>query len=144
MEYAPNVRFCEVIIDGKYQGLYVMTETITNGDNCRVNISEPVDGTDKTGYVLRLDRGSHAQIRNIETFTNYTYRNLQKFDIEYPRSGKLTPELAKAIAQDFSDFEKSLYSYEGGALARRRVTPLVYSFNSLIRCKSCIIRKISR
>ncbi len=112
MEYAPNVRFCEVIIDGRYQGLYVMTETITNGDNCRVNISEPVDGTDKTGYVLRLDRGSHTQIRNIETFTNYTYRNLQNFDIEYPRSGKLTPELAKAIAQDFSDFEKSLYSYD--------------------------------
>ncbi len=112
MDYAPNVRFCEVMINGEYKGLYVMTETITNGDDCRVNISEPVDGTDKTGYILRLDRGSHSEIRNITTFTNYTYRNLQKHDIEYPRSGKLTPELAEAIAQDFSDFEKSLYSYD--------------------------------
>lgn len=112
MGYAPNVRFCEVIMDGKYQGLYVMTETITNGKDCRLDISEPVKGTDKTGYVLRLDRGSNTPIKNIETFTNYTYRNRQNVDIQYPRSGDLTPELADAIAQDFSDFEKSLYSYD--------------------------------
>ena len=91
MGYAPNVRFCEVIMDGKYQGLYVMTETITNGKNCRLDISEPVKGTDKTGYVLRLDRGSNTPIKNIETFTNYTYRNRQNVDIQYPRSGDIDP-----------------------------------------------------
>lgn len=112
MDYAPNVRFCEVVLNGEYQGLYVMAETITNGDDCRLNISEPIDGINKTGYVLRLDRGSDVEIKNIETFTNYAYRNLQKVDIKYPRSGDLTPELADAIAQDFSDFEKSLYSYD--------------------------------
>ncbi len=112
MGYAPNVRFCEVILNGEYQGLYVMVETITNGEDCRVNISEPVDGTNMTGYVIRQDRGSNTPIKNITTFTNYSYRNLQKIDIQYPRSGELTPELAEAIAQDVSDFEKSLYSYD--------------------------------
>ena len=29
MSYAPNVRFCEVILNGEYEGLYVMTEMIT-------------------------------------------------------------------------------------------------------------------
>lgn len=112
MDYTPNVRFCEVILDGEYLGLYVMMETITNGEDCRVDVSEPVDGTNKTGYVLRIDRGSSTQVKNIETFTNYTYRNLQQVDIQYPRAGDLTPELADAIAQEFSDFEKSLYSYD--------------------------------
>ncbi|MBM6830185.1 CotH kinase family protein [Anaerotignum lactatifermentans] len=112
MDYAPNVRFCEVILNGEYQGLYVMTETITNGEDCRVDISEPVENTTITGYVLRQDRGSHAEIRNITTFTNYSYRNLQKINIQYPRTGSLTPELVEAIEQDFSDFEKSLYSYD--------------------------------
>lgn len=112
MGYAPNVRFCEVIVNGEYQGLYVMTETITNGDDCRVNVSEPVEGTNMTGFVLRQDRGSHVEIRNIATFTNYTYRNQQKIDIQYPRSGSLTIEMAESIAQEFSDFEKSLYSYD--------------------------------
>lgn len=112
MEYAPNVRFCEVIIDGSYQGLYVMTETITNGDDCRLNISEPIKGTNKTGYLLRLDRGSSTPIKNIETFTQYTLRTYNKLDIKYPRSADLTHEMADAIAQEFSDFEKSLYSYD--------------------------------
>ena len=112
MDYAPNVRFCEVIINGIYQGLYVCTETITNGDDARLKLTEPIDGTDQTGYVVRLDRGSSTPIKNIETFTQYTYRNLQQIDIKYPRSGDLTCELADAIAQDVSDFEKTLYSYD--------------------------------
>lgn len=112
MDYAPNVRFCEVIIDGEYQGLYVMTETITQGEDCRLQISEPVDGTNDTGYVLRLDDGSDTKIKNIDTFTGYTYRTKQVLDIQYPRLGDLTPEMADAIKQDFSDFEKSLYSYD--------------------------------
>lgn len=112
MGYAPNVRFCEVILNGEYKGLYLMTETITNGDDCRVDISEPIEKMNQTGYILRLDRGSNTPIKNIETFTNYVYRNLQNVDIQYPRSGDLTPELTNAIAQDFSNFEKSLYSYD--------------------------------
>ncbi len=112
MGYTPNVRFCEVIIDGQYQGLYVMQETITNGKNCRLDLTEPVKNTNTTGYVLRLDRGSNTPVKNIKTFTNRTYRNLQNVDIQYPRSGDLTPEMADAIARDFSDFEKSLYSYD--------------------------------
>lgn len=112
MSYAPNVRFCEVIVNGEYQGIYVMTETITNGEDCRIDVSEPIKGTTKSGYLLRLDRGSTNLLKNIETFTNYSYRNRQKFDIQYPRSGDLTPELVEGISQDFSDFEKSLYSYD--------------------------------
>ncbi len=112
MDYAPNVRFCEVMVDGEYRGLYVMLETITSGKNCRLNLTEPIKGSDKTGFLLRLDRGSTTELKNIETFTHYTYRNLQALDIKYPRTGKLTAELADAIAQEFSDFEKALYSYD--------------------------------
>lgn len=112
MDYAPNVRFCEAIINGEYKGLYVMTETITNGVESRLNISEPIENSTKTGYLLRLDRGGSSPVKNIETFTSYAYRNLQQMDIKYPRTGSLTQEMADAIAQEFSDFEKSLYSYD--------------------------------
>lgn len=112
MGYAPNVRFCEVMLNGSYQGLYVMTETITNGNDCRINVSEPIEGSNETGYLLRLDRGSNTPIKNIEPFSKYTYRNLQNVDIQYPRSGDLSQEMAEAITQDFSDFEKNLYSYD--------------------------------
>lgn len=112
MDYAPNVRFCEVMIDGQYRGLYVMTETITSSPESRLKLQEPIEGLHKTGYVVRLDRGSDVQVKNIDTFTQYTYRNLQEVDIKYPRSGSLTQDMADAIAQDVSDFEKALYSYD--------------------------------
>lgn len=112
MEYAPNVRFCELILDGAYQGVYLATETITSGENCRLNLTEPMDGLNKTGFAVRLDRGSGVPIKNIETFTQYTYRNYQDMDIKFPRTGSLTPELTQAIAQEISDFEKALYSYD--------------------------------
>lgn len=116
MEYSPNVRFCEVILNGEYQGLYLMTETITNGEDCRVRVSEPIDNSSSTGYVLRLDQGSKTALKNINNFTYYTYRISRKsrlnVNIEYPRSGSLTPALADAIEQDLSDFEKALYSFD--------------------------------
>lgn len=112
MDYAPNARFCEVIINGEYQGLYVMVETITNGEDCRLNMSMPQDGASMVSYVVRLDRGSSNPIKNIDTFAMYALRNDQMIDIVYPGTGNLTPERSEYIRQDFSDFEKSLYSYD--------------------------------
>ena len=116
MDYAPNVRFCEVIINGEYQGLYLMMETITNGEDSRVNVSEPIENTTATGYVLRMDRGSNTAVKNINNFTYYTYRIDRLHDIMinivYPRSGDLTQEMADAIEQELSDFEKVIYSYD--------------------------------
>ena len=56
-----------------------MTETLDSGENCRLNLSKPIDGLNKTGYLLRLDRGSSTELKNIDTFTQYTLRNLQDF-----------------------------------------------------------------
>ena len=116
MEYAPNVRFCEVILNGEYQGIYLMTETITNGEDSRVNVSEPIDNSTSTGYVLRLDQGSRTDLKNINNFTYYacriSRRNQLSINIEYPRSGTLTQEMADAIEQELSDFEKALYSFD--------------------------------
>lgn len=29
MEYAPNVRYCELYLNGEYQGLYLLMETVS-------------------------------------------------------------------------------------------------------------------
>lgn len=112
MSYSPNVRFCELMINGVYEGVYVMTETITAGKNgARLQLS--VDKKDNTysGYLLRMDRTSEEDIKN---FTKYAYR-LEKtsgVNIEYPGKKNLTPELATSITKDFSSFEKAIYSYD--------------------------------
>lgn len=114
MGYAPNVRFCEVIINGEYRGLYVMTETITAGkDGARLNLSVDKKDNSFAGYCLRLDRGSESEIKNITTFSQYTYRiNSGIMNIEYPGTVNLTKEMAESIRQDFSAFEKTIYSFD--------------------------------
>lgn len=112
MDYAPNVRFCEVILNGEYQGLYVMTETINSGAGARMRLTEPSSDWVRSGYILRLDRGSGNDVRNIDTFSQYALRNLQDMDIVYPGTKWLTPERKAWIQQDFSDAEKTLYSYD--------------------------------
>ena len=47
-----------------------------------------------------------------ETFAIHTMRNKQKLDIVYPGASNLTPERIEYIRQDFSDFEKILYSFD--------------------------------
>ncbi len=60
-QYATRTRFCEVIINGDYRGLYMLTEKVKDGPN-RVNIEDisPEDnsGINLTGgYMTQADRG---------------------------------------------------------------------------------------
>ena len=113
MDYAPNVRFCEVIINGEYMGVYVLAENITAGENgARLNLSVDKKDNSFTGYLLRLDQGSTNPIKNIDTFSVYTKRFPNKVDIVYPGASNLTPEIAESIRQDFSQFEKAIYSFD--------------------------------
>lgn len=112
MSYAPNVRFCEVFINGNYEGVYLMTETVTAGKNgARLQLSVDKKDSTYTGYLLRQDRTSEEDINN---FTNYAYRMSEAhgLNIEYPGAKNITPELTTQITKDFSDFEKSIYSYD--------------------------------
>lgn len=115
MEYAPNVRFCEVILNGEYQGVYVLTELINAGkDGARLNMEIEARDNTYTGYLLRLDRYDESQEDWLKSLTTYTYRNdiSLKLEVEYPSASKLTPEIRESIKADFSAFEKALYSYD--------------------------------
>lgn len=112
MDYAPNVRFCEVILNGSYEGVYVMTESIDAGENgTRLALSVSRKDETYTGYLLKLDRKGEEDIDN---FTRYSLRmdSALGINIEYPGIYDLTPELKKDITSDFSDFEKAIYSYD--------------------------------
>ena len=115
MDYAPNVRFCEVVINGEYEGVYVLTELITAGkDGARLNMSVDVKDNTYTGYLLRLDRNNDIEDDRVNNLTAYTFRadSDLKLEVEYPGPEKLNDTLKRAIETDFSKFEKALYSYD--------------------------------
>ncbi len=112
MDYAPNVRYCEVILDGEYQGLYVMTESITGGKNgARLGLTVSAKRQEFTGYLLRLDH-KRPEETPLRSYTTYTYTTPLLLQVEYPGDKNITPALYEQIRQDFSAFEKSLYSFD--------------------------------
>ena len=113
MEWAPNVRFCEVVLNGEYRGLYLLTETISSGnDGSRLNISVNKKENSFTGYILKLDRGTEVPIKEIDPFSGYTYKTESAMEIVYPGYKNLNEQIRKEIELDFSRFEKALYSFD--------------------------------
>lgn len=115
MEWAPNVRYCELILNGAYRGPYLMMETITNGTDCRLNLSDEAYGTSVSGYLLREDRTTQADLGSVRDVYTYLERGmsiLNDFSIRYPKRAALTEELREQIELDYADFEKALYSYD--------------------------------
>lgn len=112
MGYAPNVRFCEVMIDGEYKGLYLLTETLTAGvKSGRLPLSVTKKNESFSGYLLRLDMTNNANML-INTFSGYSLRRSSTIEIEYPGEKNLTEGMKEEINEDFSAFEKMLYSYD--------------------------------
>ena len=115
MEYAPNVRFCEVVIDGSYQGLYLMTESITKGyDDSRLSMEVKKKGNSFSGYVLRVNDiyPFEETTSVIHDYGNYSYVARIPVEVIYPGTVNQTEEMRRAIELEFSAFEKALYSYD--------------------------------
>lgn len=113
MEYAPNVRFCELILNGEYQGVYLMTETVTAGkEGARLTLSTTEKRETFSGYILRHDRGSDNELKNIDPLSIYAFKTDKRINIVYPGASNLNDELAREIELDFSNFEKAIHSYD--------------------------------
>lgn len=115
MEWAPNVRYCELIIDGDYRGLYLMVESITDGQECRLDLSTTAKNMKATGYLLRGDRTTQEDLGSVRDIYSYLERMLTlrtDIMIKYPKRSELTEELREEIELEFAAFEKALYSYD--------------------------------
>lgn len=111
MEWAPDVRFCEVFLNHVYQGVYVMTEQISVGEG-RIEISKYDGKSDFTSYIVCEDRESVNDVQYLDNFTSYTKKLNSKLEVKYPGASKITPEITEYISKDFSEFEKALYSFD--------------------------------
>lgn len=109
MEFAPDVRYCELFVDGEYQGLYLLMETISKGEG-RIPLQTPERSSDVTGYIIRWDRvgkGDH-ELRN---YTRYTFQaGVSALDVAYPGKNQITPGRMAYIEEDVSRMERALYS----------------------------------
>lgn len=112
MGYAPGVRFCEVFLNGEYQGVYVMMEKVTEGEG-RVALTDTRDRADgQTSYLLRLDRGDDESDVVLDDLLSITHRMIGRYNVVYPTSQDLTPAQQTYLTRDLLTIEKTLYSLD--------------------------------
>lgn len=109
---APHCRFCEVVINGEYKGVYLLTEKIKRDKN-RVDIqktsSKHNSGDELTGgYILKIDK---IDGNEYWTSTNaYQGFPALKYIWVYPKPEKITNEQKDYIKGSVDSFEKLMMS----------------------------------
>lgn len=113
--YAPRTKYCEVVLNGKYEGIYVFTEKIKQDDN-RVDIAnlrpEETEGDDLTGgYIFKVDNyesdGSDSWLGNFTP--ERVPENEVRFVYHDPRASKIVPEQKEYLQAYVDGFETVLF-----------------------------------
>lgn len=114
--YAPRTRFCELVLNGTYQGVYVLLEKIKRDPN-RVDISklnlDEINGDDLTGgYIIKVDKSSGNSGAGWASHYLPSYGHGQQivFQYEYPAYDEIVKEQKLYIQNFVSAFEETLAS----------------------------------
>ena len=112
MGKVPDVRFCEVFLNDEYQGLYVMTESISR-NLTGITSYKPRWSNGLTSYIIRADRydENSVMLNNFGLYTGSIIKG-NGINVIYPSEAELDSGLVKTIEEDFSRFEHSLYSFD--------------------------------
>lgn len=112
--YATRSQHCEVLINGQYQGIYFLSESIKRDAN-RVNISK-LDTIDNAGiqltggYIIKNDYWDATN----SWLLSYNPIDHPTFDVhlvyDYPKPDKITPQQKTYIQTYVNSLESALYS----------------------------------
>lgn len=116
--YASRTRLAELILNGQYQGVYVVMEKVKRDKN-RIDIAklEPQEnsGDDLTGgYIVKLDKfdGSNSGGGWASPYRPPQFRRSDQqifFQYEYPKGRDITPQQAAYIRSYVTEFEDAVY-----------------------------------
>lgn len=109
-QYVPQTRFCELFIDGEYQGLYLAVETPKVQEG-RIELTKADPRSAQTSWLVQVQPYEDDALAT-ETFLEYTLRQRNATYVEYPPQTSITRAQLESIGQELSDFEKALYSFD--------------------------------
>jgi hypothetical protein len=110
MPYSPRFRFCELVVDKQYRGVYMMTEKIKR-DKDRVAIdklaTDEITGDELTGgYILKWDKGKPGDTRFLSKYK--AGDRFLEFFVEYPNPSDIQQLQLDYISTFIQDFEQAL------------------------------------
>lgn len=117
--YSVRTHYCELVLNERYMGVYMLTEQIKKDDN-RLDLStlkpEDVFGSELTGgYIIKVDKqpvvGYNAWVSKHKPYKES--RDIM-FQYVYPQFGDIMPEQEKYIQDFVSELETELLSDSAG------------------------------
>jgi hypothetical protein len=113
--YATRTRYCEMMINNRYEGIYILMEKIKK-DKGRVDIST-LKNTDNTGddvtggYILKIDKTEGGKSRIWNTFLKINGASYSiPYQIEYPKQADISEAQFNYIKNYVTEFETNLAS----------------------------------
>lgn len=112
--YAPRTRYCEVVLNGEYQGIYLLGEKIKQDKN-RVDIAklnpDENSGDDLTGGYIFANDYYHEDDSWLSNFSPLNKRGADVYFVYYDPEPEDLTSVQKTYLKDFVDsFESVLYS----------------------------------
>lgn len=121
--YASRTKFCELLLNGQYMGVYVLMEKVKR-DGDRVNIkkmdADDLAGDSLTGgYIVKIDKFTGGFTGGwTSTFPPYpgAWQNVQ-YQYHYPAYEDIQPQQESYIQDFVYQFENTMYNNTGGQTA---------------------------
>lgn len=113
--YAPRTKYCELLVDGEYMGVYSLTEKVKRDDN-RVDIAS-IDSTDISGeeltggYIIEINENftPNDWESNYAPINDATCDFPVAYKMVYPRIEEIQPEQLEYIHSYVDSFEDALH-----------------------------------
>ncbi len=114
--YSPRTRFCELVLNGRYWGVYVMIEKIKRDKN-RVNIAK-LDSTDLLppavtgGYIIKIDKPAGENLAGWQSTMPLFFKGATSpkpyYQFHYPKPDEIMPQQAEYIRTFITDLERMM------------------------------------
>lgn len=115
-QYASRTRFCELILNGDYRGVYILMEKIKR-DKHRVNISklnpDEIAGDDLTGgYIIKIDKTAGEEVDGWQSIFPPYPGALSRiyYQYHYPKPDEIVSQQKAYIQKWIFNFEKKLFA----------------------------------
>ncbi len=112
--WGPRTRYCEVILNGEYRGIYILTESIKRGGK-RVDVAKMTSadtvGTPLTGgYIMKIDKKNNTADKSFVS----KYKSSNNQDVvwlyHYPKSEDIRPKQEAYIHSFIDSMETAIQS----------------------------------
>ena len=110
--WAPRTRYCELILNGSYKGIYILVEKIKRDKN-RVDIAkmnpEDTSGTELTGgYIMKIDKSNNPGDKSFVSSVKSTNNSNITWLYDYPDPSDIKLKQQDYIRRYIDSFEKTL------------------------------------